>query len=71
MEQHFQDIQAVLDRMKEAHLKKPVNMKKTHFFHTSLEFLGHIVTATGIKADPEKNRAVQEFPVPKNIKERR
>ncbi len=67
MEQHFQDIQAVLNKLKEAHLT--VNMKKTHFFRTSLKFLGHIVTATGIKADPEKTRAVQEFPVPKNIKE--
>ncbi|XDV22712.1 hypothetical protein PO909_027558 [Leuciscus waleckii] len=67
MEQHFQDIQAVLDKFKEANLT--VNMKKTHFFRTSLKFLGHIVTATGIKADPEKTRAVQDFPVPKNIKE--
>lgn len=32
MEQHFQDIQAVLDKLKEAHLT--VNMKKTHFFCT-------------------------------------
>uniref|UniRef100_A0A8C1GVQ7 Reverse transcriptase domain-containing protein n=1 Tax=Cyprinus carpio TaxID=7962 RepID=A0A8C1GVQ7_CYPCA len=67
IEQHFQDIQAVLDKLKEANLT--VNMKKTHFFRTSLKFLGHIVTATGIKADPEKTRAVQDFPVPKNIKE--
>ncbi len=67
MEQHILDIQAVLDELKEAHLT--VNMKKTHFFQTSLKFLGHIVSAEGIQAVPEKNRAVQEFPVPKNIKE--
>ena len=67
MEQHFQDIQAVLDKLKEANLT--VNMKKTHFFRTSLKFLGHIVSDTGIKPDPEKTRAVQDFPVPKNIKE--
>ncbi|KAI2664186.1 Retrovirus-related Pol polyprotein [Labeo rohita] len=67
VEQHFLDIQAVLDKLKEAHLT--VNMKKTHFFRSSLKFLGHIVSAEGIQADPEKTRAVQEFPVPRNIKE--
>lgn len=67
IEQHFLDVQAVLDKLRKAHLT--VNMKKTHFFRPSLKFLGHVVSATGIAVDPAKTQAVQEFPVPRNLKE--
>lgn len=66
-QQHFLDIDAVLSKLRKANLT--VNMKKTHFFRDSLKFLGHIVSATGVEADPEKVQAVQDFPVPRNIKE--
>ena len=32
-------------------------------------FLGHIITPEGIKTDPEKTRAVKEFPIPTKLKE--
>jgi hypothetical protein len=34
---------------------------------TELNYLGHVVTGEGVKPDPNKVRAIKEFPVPKNV----
>ena len=34
-----------------------------------LEYLGHVVSKDGLKADPEKNKAIQEWPLPTNLGE--
>lgn len=65
-EQHFYDVQAVLDKLQSAGLS--VNMKKSKLCRTSLRFLGHIVSATGVHVDPDKTEAVRNFPVPINLK---
>ncbi|GAA6217445.1 uncharacterized protein LOC118966683, partial [Lates japonicus] len=65
-EQHFDDLQGVFQKLREARLT--VNMKKCNFFQTSQTFLGHIVSAAGIHVDLDKTKAVEEFPVPTNIK---
>ena len=65
--QHFEDIQAVLDALRSANLT--VNMKKSHFFCSSLKFLGHVVSSAGVEVDPEKTQAIRDFPVPRNLKE--
>ncbi|KAH8361236.1 hypothetical protein KR200_002768, partial [Drosophila serrata] len=44
-----------------------VAREKTKFFKESVEFLGFIVTRGGTKIDPEKVRAIKEFPEPKNL----
>ena len=38
-------------------------------YDTSILFLGHILSAKGISANPEKVEKVKTWPVPKNIKE--
>ncbi|KAE8289650.1 hypothetical protein D5F01_LYC11356 [Larimichthys crocea] len=43
-------------------------MKKSKLFRTSLKFLGHIVSATGVHVDPDNIEAVQNFPAPTNLK---
>ena len=65
-QKHIQDLQQVLDKLREAGLT--VNLKKSNFCQTSLKFLGHIVSATGIEVDPAKTLAVQDLPVPSNLK---
>ena len=42
---------------------------KCKFFDTSVFFLGHILSAKGISANPEKVEKVRTWPVPRNIKE--
>jgi hypothetical protein len=40
---------------------------KSSFASEETKFLGHIVSAKGIRPDPNKVAAVQEWPVPKNV----
>ncbi|KAH8236868.1 hypothetical protein KR032_001135, partial [Drosophila birchii] len=44
-----------------------VSTQKSRFFKKSVSFLGFIVTNNGATTDPEKIRAIKEFPEPKNI----
>ena len=60
-------IELVFDRLRQHNLK--IKPKKCQFFDTSVLFLGHILSAKGILANPEKVEKVKTWPVPKNIKE--
>ncbi|KAK8916805.1 hypothetical protein KSP39_PZI022608 [Platanthera zijinensis] len=44
-----------------------INLKKCVFMAESVIFLGYIVSSTGITMDPEKVRAIREWPTPQNI----
>ena len=33
---------------------------------TGLNYLGHVVTSEGVRPDPEKVKAIKNFPIPKN-----
>lgn len=65
--QHIQDLQRVLWCLQKAGLT--LKLQKCHFCLTEIKFLGHVVTTEGVKADPAKTEAIQNFPVPKNLKE--
>ena len=43
------------------------NPKKCDFFKSELEFLGHIICRQGIKVDPKKTAAVQQWPKPQSV----
>ena len=68
------DVIAMLDRielvfswLKAFNLK--IKPKKCYFFQASVIFLGHILSADGISANPEKVDKVRDWPVPSNAKE--
>ena len=68
-DQHLVRLRRVLQRLGEAGMKlKP---SKCHFLQKEVRYLGHIVSAAGIRADPAKLEAVTNYPVPKDIKELR
>ena len=54
-------LERVLDRLGEAGLK--LNAKKCQLFQEEIPFLGHIVSAAGIGADPAKCQQVRDWPV--------
>ena len=66
LEQHFGKLVTVLGRLSSAGLKlKP---EKCAFFQESI-FLGHVVSEKGIQTDPMKIVAVQEWPIPKSVRD--
>lgn len=65
--QHFDQLEAVLDRLHKAHLT--INMKKSRFCLMEIRFLGHIVSGKGVSADPDKVEAIRSYPVLTNLEE--
>ena len=43
-----------------------LSLEKSQFFRETVPFLGFILSSKGIRADPEKLRAIEEFPIPQN-----
>ena len=67
IDEMLDQIQLVFDRLKKFNLK--IKPRKCQFFSTSVLFLGHVLLAKGMSANPEKVDKVKTWPVPKNIKE--
>ena len=63
--EHDTALQALLQRCRECQLK--LNKNKLKYKLDKVGYLGHILTAEGIKADPEKIRAVIDMPQPCNL----
>lgn len=69
LEEHLMHIAAFLKRVAEARLQlKP---QKGKLFASEIKYLGHIVTAEGVKVDPRKVAAHQNFKIPHNATELR
>ena len=69
IEEHLQRLDKVFSKLKSHGLKmKP---SKCNFFHTSVKYLGHIVSADGVSTDPEKTEAIRSWPTPTSEKELR
>ncbi|KAL4035943.1 hypothetical protein IC575_004655 [Cucumis melo] len=45
------------------------NQKKCHFAQKRIEYLGHVISGEGVAVDPEKIKAISDWPQPTNIKE--
>ena len=68
-EDHLQHLSIVFSRLRQAGLKlKPA---KCEFFQSSLEYLGHIVSAEGVRTNPKKIAAIKKWPRPTTIAELR
>jgi len=67
--EHDDQLEQVLKKFQESEIT--LNVEKCKFRKTELRFLGHIIGAEGIKADPEKTMAVTKFPTLCNRRELR
>ena len=66
LEEHVEHIQQVLHRIADCGLKlKP---SKCHFAWREVEFLGHLLTAEGLKPNAAWVEAVAFYPVPANVR---
>lgn len=69
LEEHLSNLRDVLKTLSEANLK--VQLDKSEFLRTSVEFLGYIITRDGIMPNNKKIEAITRWPVPKNLKQLR
>ena len=66
IEEHEERLLKVLDRLEEFGLK--ISIDKCQFFRTCVKYVGHIVSENGVSTDPDKVRAVAQWPQPTNLK---
>ena len=65
-EDHIEHIGIVLKHLKEAGLK--LKKSKCCFFCKQLSYLGHVISSDGLKHDPDKTKAIDEMPAPRNVR---
>ena len=66
-ETHLDRLGEVLGRLRGAALKlKPA---KCELLQTKVGYLGHVVSRQGVSTDPEKIKAVAQWPTPKELKD--
>eukprot|EP00731_Ephydatia_muelleri_P004369 Em0002g545a len=64
-EEHLHTLEAVLDRLSNAGMK--LKLSKYFFLLPSVEYLGHVISAEGIRPSSEKTRAIFNAPAPQNV----
>ena len=62
VEQHDVRLRQVLDRCRESNLK--LNKEKCHFRVSEVNYVGHVLSADGVKPDPKKVEAIVAMPNP-------
>lgn len=68
-EQHLQRLELVFGRLRAHNLK--LKLAKCQFFAREVKYLGHVISAGGVATDPDKTRAVAEWPRPRTAKDLR
>ena len=66
---HDTRLLAALKRIQEAGVT--LNAQSCEFGKTTIKFLGHLINETGIRADPDKTRAIREMQAPTTVIELR
>ncbi|GBN70393.1 Retrovirus-related Pol polyprotein from transposon 297 [Araneus ventricosus] len=64
-EEHQNNLRKVFQRLKKANLK--LNPKKCRFYQKEVTYLGHVISAEGVKTDPRKIKAVVDWPRPETV----
>ncbi|GJP84837.1 hypothetical protein CLOP_g14887 [Closterium sp. NIES-67] len=66
-EQHLKDLEVVFQRLQQHRLI--TKGSKYEFLKHELEFLGHVISTEGIRIDPKKLWAIQEWQPPTNLQQ--
>lgn len=66
IEEHREKYLKVMERLNKHNLK--INPEKSEFLKKEIVYLGHIVSSSGIKPNPSKIKAVENFPRPTSKK---
>jgi len=64
-EEHIRHLNLVLKKLHDEKLL--INLKKCFFMTKELVYLGFVISQEGLKMDPEKVKAIADWPSPRNI----
>ena len=64
---HTKHVRIVLERLEQSQLF--INPSKCSFYQDRLHFLGFVVSREGISMDPERVRAIAEWPIPRTYRD--
>ena len=67
LQEHIVNLRKVFQRLRESNFK--IQMDKSEFLKRETAFLGHIISADGVKPNPDKIAAIEKYPIPKTPKE--
>ena len=67
--EYLQTLEQVMTRLEQAGMR--LKKSKCAFLMNSVEYLGHCISADGIRPSPERKRAVIEAPAPQNLEQLR
>lgn len=67
VQEHNTNLRKVLQRLLQANLR--LKNEKCRFLKEEVSFLGHIISAKGIRTDEAKTLAIKEYPEPKSTKQ--
>ena len=65
--EHWEHLEIIFNRLKEAGLK--MKCSKCDLFKCEIHYLGHLISAEGIRPLPNKLDSIKDMPVPKDAKE--
>ena len=65
--EHLEHLEIIFHRLKEAGLK--MKCSKCDFFKSKIHYLGHLISADGIRPLPNKLDSIKHMPAPKDVKE--
>jgi hypothetical protein len=68
-EEHAAHLETVLALLRKHQLY--AKLSKCQFYQQKIRFLGHTISADGISVDEDKIKAIQDWPVPRDVKELR
>jgi len=66
-DEHLQHLAEIFRRLRDARLR--LNPEMCHFCRQELKYLGHIIDRRGIRTDPEKVKAMTQWPRPTNVRQ--
>jgi hypothetical protein len=67
LQEHLESLEKIFNTLNKYNLKLQID--KCEFLCKEVAFLGHIVTASGVKPNPAKIEVIKNFPLPKTITE--
>ena len=65
-DEHVRNLRTIFHKFRQANMS--LNLDKCELIKPSIQFLGHIISSSGIQPDPTKITSITNFPIPRNHK---